>query len=121
MTRSDRSALIEESLDGSDEGRIEAVLRVLGGDDRIGVARDLGVDLETLDEWIRVFLQAGRQGLRESEVRMGHVERLRAWSKIGELTMRVDLLRRFITRKGYADQLEALDDDTPSPTTGSTS
>lgn len=109
MTRSDRSVLIGESVEGSDDRRIAAVLRVLRGDDRLAVARDLGVDIERLDEWIRVFLQAGREEILRRRKPLGATERLRTWAKIGQLTMRADLLERLLTRKGYAEELEALE------------
>ncbi len=104
----------------SDADMVEAVLRILGGEDRIGVAGDLGIGLETLEEWERIFLQAGRDGLARARAPMADAERMRTWAKIGELTMHLDLLRRFIARKGYADELEALDARTTSYQTGRT-
>lgn len=99
-------------LDGSpgvqDDRRVEAVLRILGGEDRLGVAGDLEVGLATLEEWERVFLQAGREGLAAARAPMDEAERLRTWAKIGELTMRVDLLERFLARKGYAEEVARL-------------
>lgn len=92
----------------SDADKVEALLRILGGEDRIGVAGDLGVGLETLEEWERVFLQAGRDGLARVRTPMGDAERMRTWAKIGELTMRVDLLERFLARKGYADEVATM-------------
>lgn len=119
MSSSDGPSRAPEAEPGFYEERVEAVLRVLAGGDRFATARDHGVDLDDLEEWIRVFLQAGREGLREARNPMDGTERLRAWAKIGELAMRVDLLRRFIARKGYADELEALERNSPSPKTGS--
>lgn len=98
--------------------RVEAVLRVLGGADRIPVATELGIGLETLEEWERVFLQAGREGLERARAPMDGGERMRTWAKIGELTMRVDLLERFLARKGYADDLEAMNRGRHSTSTG---
>lgn len=104
----------------SDADKVEAVLRILGGEDRIAVANELGVGLESLEEWERVFLQAGRDGLARARAPMADAERMRVWAKVGELTMRLDLLRRFIARKGYADELEALDTRRTSSSTGRT-
>lgn len=109
---------LDGSPDVSDDAREQAVLRLLGGEDRIRVAAGLGIGLETLEEWERVFLQAGREGLERSRAPMDGAERLRTWAKIGELTMRVDLLERFLARKGYADDLEAMDRRSHSTSTG---
>lgn len=108
MTPSDHTPRGGEPSGRPNDERVEAVLRVLGGEDRLAVARDLGVDIERLDEWIRVFLQAGREEILRGRKPLGETERLRTWAKIGQLTMRVDLLERLLTRKGYAEELEAL-------------
>lgn len=103
---------------GPDAEKADAVLQVLAGGDPLATARDHEVGLDELREWIRAFVQGGREGLRESRDPPDDAERLRAWCTIGELTMRVDLLRRFIARKGYADELEELERRTPSPFPG---
>lgn len=108
MADNERSSRIGEPAQASDDDRVEAVLRVLRGVDRLTVARDLGLEIELLEEWTRVFLQAGREGLRRPREPLDDVERLRAWARLGQLTMRVDLLERFLVRKGYADELRSL-------------
>lgn len=120
MSRAGRSPGRDGPAGETDDARVEAVLRILGGENRIGVAGDLGVGLEILEEWERVFLRAGRDGLARARAPMNDAERMRTWAKIGELTMRLDLLCRFIARKGYADELEALDKRTTSYQTGRT-
>lgn len=111
MTRGHRSPRPCGPPEASDEDRFGAVLRVVGGEGRLAVARDLGVAVDDVDEWVRVFLEAGRDGIRSSREPLGETERLRAWARIGELTMRVDLLERFVARKGYADELASLEDE----------
>ena len=71
----------------------EAVVRVLGGEDPSLVARELGVTVTDLSVWKDRFIQAGTEGLKRREQDDSQeVQELR--SKIGELTMQLELYRK---------------------------
>jgi hypothetical protein len=71
---------------------MEAVLRLLRGEDLDQVSRELGVTAATLSFWRERFLASGQEGLksRPADSRDEEVRRLQA--KIGELTMDNELL-----------------------------
>jgi hypothetical protein len=69
------------------------VVRVLGGEDPSLVARELGVTVTDLSVWKDRFIQAGTEGLKRREQDDSQeVQELR--SKIGELTMQLELYRK---------------------------
>jgi hypothetical protein len=77
----------------SSRRKVEAVLRVLRGEDLDALSRELGVPAGTIAHWRDQFLSCGEAGLksRPADERDDEVGRLRA--KIGELTMENELLR----------------------------
>src|SRR6187399_224698 len=89
----------EEQRASSERGRwssrrkVEAVLRVLRGEDLDALSRELGVPAGTIAHWRDQFLSCGEAGLksRPADERDDELGRLRA--KIGELTMENELLR----------------------------
>ena len=91
------------SLDGGSPKRfwakhkVQAVLRLLCGEDIDLVSRDLGVTAATLTLWRDTFLEAGEAGLKPHPVKESvEVGRLR--EKIGEQAMENELLREKIAR-----------------------
>jgi hypothetical protein len=71
----------------------EAVVRVLGGEDPVIVARELGVTVTDLSVWKDRFIQAGTEGLKRREQDDSQeMQELRA--KVGELTMQLELYRK---------------------------
>ena len=72
--------------------KMEAVLRVLRGEDLDTLSRELGVTASTLAQWREQFLAAGEAALksRSPDARDAAVHRLQA--KIGEITMANELL-----------------------------
>jgi hypothetical protein len=100
--------------DANDRGRssarrkTEAVLRLLRGEDLDTLSRELGVTPATLSGWRGSFLDGGTAAMksRPADDRDEEISRLR--SKVGQLTMDVELLgqkcqhleggRPFVTR-----------------------
>src|SRR4051812_16001801 len=86
--------------DNQDRGRFsarrktEAVLRLLRGEDLDTLSRELGVVAATLSGWRDAFLDGGTAAMksRPSDDRDVEIARLR--SKVGQLTMDVQLLGR---------------------------
>src|SRR4030095_12073513 len=73
--------------------KMEAVIRLLRGEDLDAVSRDLGVTAATLTEWREAFLAAGHAGLK-TRSEDGHDEEiLPLQDQIGEITMENELLR----------------------------
>jgi len=78
----------------------EAVLRVLRGESIDVVSRELGVTAGTLSGWRDSFLAAGCAGLksRRTTAEAEEVRRLR--SKVGELTMDIEVWEEIFRRRG---------------------
>ena len=84
--------------DSHDRGRFsarrktEAVLRLLRGEDLDTLSRELGVVAATLSGWRDAFLDGGTAAMksRPADDRDEEIARLR--SKVGQLTMDVELL-----------------------------
>lgn len=71
----------------------EAVVRVLGGEDPVAVARELGVTVTGLSLWKDKFIAGGIESLKRREQDESQDSReLR--SKVGELTMQLELYRK---------------------------
>lgn len=68
-------------------------MRVVAGEAAAEVARELGVTVTDLSVWKDRFIQAGIEGLKRREQdESAEVQELR--SKVGELTMQVELYRK---------------------------
>lgn len=76
----------------SSRRKMDAVLRLLRGEELDVLSRKLGVTAATLSRWREQVLASGRAGLksRGADARDEEVQRLRA--KIGEITMANELL-----------------------------
>lgn len=77
----------------SSQRKMEAVVRLLRGEDLDALSRELGVTGATLGEWREKFTSGGQTALksRPEDERDDEIRRLRA--KIGEITMENELLR----------------------------
>lgn len=73
--------------------KLEAVLRLLRGEDLDKLSRELGVSGATLGAWREQALAGGKAALkkRPEDDREEEIKRLRA--KVGEITMENELLR----------------------------
>ena len=90
----------------SAQRKAEVVLRLLRGEDIGEVSREVRVAPPELERWRRVFLDGGQQG-RKGKNRTGG-ELMRTRSKLGEMTMRVELQSELLEKWGYADELRKL-------------
>ena len=59
---SDDGSEVETQLNAKDRTRL--VRRVLGGETAADVATDVGIDLATIQQWRRRFIEGGRKALR---------------------------------------------------------
>ena len=77
----------------SSRRKLEAVLRLLRGEDLDALSRELGVTAGTIAQWRDQVLAAGQAAVRArpADERDEEIARLRA--KVGELTMANELLR----------------------------
>ena len=78
--------------------KTQAVLRLLKGEDLEALSRELKVTAATLSQWREAFLAAGQASLksRAADERDEQITRLQ--SKVGEMTMEVELLNEKIDR-----------------------
>ena len=77
--------------------KVQAVLRLLRGEDIDLVRRNSGVTAAALTQWRDTFLEAGEAGLKPHPVKES-VEFGRLREKIGEQAMENELLREKIAR-----------------------
>ena len=78
--------------------KMEVVLRLLRGEGLDLVAREFGVTAHTLASWRESFLGAGEAGLKSRKGDPVFEENSRLKSKVGELTMEIELLYEKIDR-----------------------
>jgi len=92
----------------SAQRKVEVVLRLLRGEDLGEVSRDIQVSPPELEEWRRVFLETGQRGLKSRSRDPAERELIRTRAKLGEMTMRMELARELLEKRGYGDELKKL-------------
>ena len=92
MTKPSTTAVGQDRGRFSAKRKTEAVLRLLRGEDLDTLSRELGVTAATLSGWRDSFLDGGTAAMksRPADDRDEEIARLR--SKVGQLTMDVELL-----------------------------
>lgn len=88
--------------------KTEVVLRLLRGEDLGEVSRDVQEPASELEEWRRVFLEGGQHGLKRRGGDPADRELVRTRAKLGEMTMRLELARELLEKRGYGDDLRKL-------------
>ena len=89
----------EQRGSGGERGRwssrrkMEAVLRVLRGEELDALSRELGVTAGAIAQWREQFLTSGQSGLKSRPTDERDDELGRLLAKVGELTMENELLR----------------------------
>lgn len=73
--------------------KVDAVVRLLKGQDLDTLSRELGVTAATLSEWRDAFLAGAEANLKSREPTPADDENLRLKAKVGELTMELELVR----------------------------
>jgi hypothetical protein len=85
--------------------KLEAVLRVLRGEDLDTVSRELGVTAATLSRWRDDSLSAAEANLKSRSTTPEDDEVSRLKGLVGDLTMRLELSREKIRRMEDGDPL----------------
>jgi transposase-like protein len=82
----------------SSRKKVDAVLRVLRGEELDLVSRELGVTAATLSDWRDQFLASGQAGLKSRAADGRDEELARLKALVGDLTMRLALSREAVQR-----------------------
>jgi len=88
--------------------KTEVVLRLLRGEDLESVSREIQVLVHELEDWRRVFLNSGSQGLKRTGRDPTERELIRTRAKVGELAMKLELAEHLLEKRGYLDDLRRL-------------
>jgi transposase-like protein len=88
--------------------KTEVVVRLLRGESLEEVSREIQVPAHVLEEWRRVFLETGAEGLKRRGVDPEDREVRKLQAKIGEMTMRLELAEYMIEKKGYGSEYRRL-------------
>ena len=86
----------------------EVVLRLLRGEDLGAVSREVQVPAHELEEWRRVFLESGLQGLRRRGGDAVEKDLVRTRAKLGETMMKLELTQDLLEKRGYGEELQKL-------------
>jgi transposase len=86
----------------------EVVLRLLRGEDLGDVSREVQVPAHELEEWRRVFLESGLQGLRRRGGDPVEKDLVRTRAKLGETMMKLELAQDLLEIRGYGEELRKL-------------
>ena len=78
--------------------KVEAVMRLVRGEDLELVSRELGVTAARLSQWREQFLAAGQAVLKKRPQEARDLEIARLQQKLGEVTMDNELLQKKIKR-----------------------
>jgi transposase len=84
----------------SAQRKMEIVLRLVRGEAIDEVAREIQIPVHELEEWRRVFLESGQQGLKRHGLDPEAREVRRLQAKIGEMTMRLELAEHLLEKRG---------------------
>lgn len=74
--------------------KVEAVLRLLRGEELDVLSRELGVAASTLAGWKDAFLLAGQTGLKSRQPDVRDEENARLKTLVGDLTLRLEIHRQ---------------------------
>lgn len=88
--------------------KTEVVLRVIRGEAIDEVAREIQVPVHEVEEWRRVFLEGGQQGLKRRGLDPEEREVRRLQAKIGDMTMRLELAEHLLEKKGFGEDARRL-------------
>ena len=88
--------------------KMEIVLRLVRGEAIDEVAREIQVPVHEVEEWRRVFLESGQQGLKRRGLDPEERELRRLQAKIGDMTMRLELAEHLLEKRGFAEDVRRL-------------
>ena len=92
----------------SAQRKTEVVLRVIRGEAIDEVAREIQVPAHEVEEWRRVFLDGGQQGLKRRGLDPEERELHRLQAKIGDMTMRLELAEHLLEKRGFGEDVRRL-------------
>ena len=92
----------------SAQQKTEVILRLLRGEDLGEVSRETQVPAHELEEWRRVFLEHGTQGLKRRGGDPADKELNRTRARLGETMMKMELIEDLLEKRGYGDELRKL-------------
>ena len=92
----------------SAQRKMEIVLRLVRGEALDEVAREIQVPVHEVEEWRRVFLEGGQQGLKRRGLDPEERELRRLQAKIGDMTMRLELAEHLLEKMGFAEDVRRL-------------
>lgn len=88
--------------------KTEIVLRLLKGEELGTVSREIQVPVHELERWRRIFLEGGTNGFKRRDSPAAERELKRMQAKVGELTMKLEIVEWFLEKKGYGEELKKL-------------
>ena len=88
--------------------KAEIVLRLLRGEDLGMLAREAQQPAHVLEEWRRAFIEGGNAKLRSRSGEDSERDLVRARAKVGELTMKLELVEGLLEKRGFGDDLKKL-------------
>lgn len=88
--------------------KTEVILRLLRGEDLEAVSREIQIPVHELEDWRRVFLEKGTQGLKRTGRDPTERELVRTRAKVGELAMKLELAEHLLEKRGYGEDLKRL-------------
>jgi hypothetical protein len=92
----------------SARAKTEIVLRLLKGEELGRVLREVQVPVHELERWRRLFLEGGTNGFKRGDSPAAERELKRVQAKVGELTMKLEIVEWFLEKKGYGEELKKL-------------
>ena len=92
----------------SAQRKMEIVLRLVRGEALDEVAREIQVPVHEVEEWRRVFLEGGQQGLKRRGLDPEERELRRLQAKIGDMTMRLELAEHLLEKRGFGEDVRRL-------------
>ena len=92
----------------SARAKTEIVLRLLKGEELDTVSRETQVPVHELERWRRIFLEGGINGFKRRDTPGAERELKRVQAKVGELTMKLEIVEWFLEKKGYGEELRKL-------------
>ena len=92
----------------SARAKTEIVLRLLKGEELGAVSREIQVPVHELERWRRIFLEGATNGFKRRDMPAAERELKRVQAKVGELTMKLEIVEWFLEKKGYGEDLKKL-------------
>ena len=92
----------------SARAKTEIVLRLVKGEELGAVSREIQVPVHELERWRRIFLEGGTNGFKRRDSPAAERELRRVQAKVGELTMKLEIVEWLLEKKGFGEELKKL-------------